>query len=80
MQVELRLFASLAHYMPKHGADAFSNTLEVDEGTTIRGLLERFRVPLEQVRIIFLNGIHASGDEILKHGDRVGVFPPVGGG
>jgi len=30
--------------------------------------------------MIFLNGLHATGDEVLREGDRVGVFPPVAGG
>jgi molybdopterin synthase sulfur carrier subunit len=80
MKVELRLYASLACHMPEHGIGAASQALEVDDGTTITGLLKRLGVPQEQVKIIFRNGIHASGDEILKDGDRLGVFPPVAGG
>jgi molybdopterin converting factor small subunit len=37
-------------------------------------------VPLETVKLIFLNGIHAKDNEVLKDGDRLGVFPPVAGG
>ena len=80
MKVELRLYASLACHMPKQVIGAASQALEVDESTTITGLLKRLGVPQEQVKIIFRNGIHAGGDEILKDGDRVGVFPPVAGG
>jgi len=54
--------------------------MQVDEETTIRGLLRRLNVPMDKVKIIFLNGIHASGEESLKDGDRIGVFPPVAGG
>jgi sulfur-carrier protein len=52
----------------------------VHPGTTIRELLQRMQVPPEAPKIIFLNGIHAQGDEVLKGGDRVGAFPPVAGG
>jgi molybdopterin synthase sulfur carrier subunit len=74
MKVELNLYASLARFVPRTGP------MEVDGETTILGLLRRLDVPMEKVKIIFLNGIHASGRESLKDGDRIGVFPPVAGG
>ncbi len=74
MKVELNLYASLARYVPRTG------TLEIVENTTVHGLLRCLDVPMEKVKIIFLNGIHASGSETLHDGDRIGVFPPVAGG
>jgi sulfur carrier protein ThiS len=74
MKVELNLYASLARFVPRTGP------MEIDGETTILGLLRRLDVPMEKVKIIFLNGIHASGQESLKEGDRIGVFPPVAGG
>ena len=74
MKVELNLYASLARSVPRTGP------MEIDGETTILGLLRRLDVPMEKVKIIFLNGIHASGIETLREGDRVGVFPPVAGG
>jgi len=74
MKVELNLYASLGRSVPRKGP------VEIDEETTIMGLLRRLDVPLDKVKIIFLNGIHASGLETLKDGDRIGVFPPVAGG
>jgi len=79
MRVELRLYASLGRYMPERKSGP-SEFMEVVEGSTIRALLEDLRVPLDSVKIIFLNGLHANGDEVLRDGDRVGVFPPVAGG
>jgi molybdopterin converting factor small subunit len=74
MKVELNLYASLARFVTRKGL------LEVGEETTILGLLRRLDVPMDKVKIIFLNGVHASGEESLKDGDRIGVFPPVAGG
>jgi len=37
-------------------------------------------IPPEARKVIFLNSIHAQGDEILKDGAWVGAFPPVAGG
>jgi molybdopterin synthase sulfur carrier subunit len=78
MKIELRLYASLSRYMPEQWRG--SPTVEVSEGVTIKGLLAAMKVPLEIVKVTFLNGVHAKGDEVLREGDRVGVFPPVAGG
>lgn len=74
MKVELNLYASLVRFVPRTGP------LEVGEDITILGLLRHLDVPMDKVKIIFLNGVHASGNETLHDGDRVGVFPPVAGG
>jgi molybdopterin converting factor small subunit len=79
MKIELRLYASLGRYLPEKKKDN-SCIAEVEPGTTIRKLLLQFHIPPEARKIIFLNGIHAQGDEVLQEGDRVGVFPPVAGG
>jgi sulfur carrier protein ThiS len=54
--------------------------LEIGEGMTIKALLENLKVPLETVKLIFLNGTHAKDNEVMNDGDRLGVFPPVAGG
>lgn len=80
MKVEVKLYASLGRYMPQAALEKGKGYLEVGEGTTIKAFLENLKVPLETVKLIFLNGIHAKDTEILKDGDRLGVFPPVAGG
>jgi sulfur carrier protein ThiS len=79
MNIELRLYASLAAFMPEKTAGN-PLAMEVREGTTIRDLLQQLKVPREKIKLVFLNGVHTNGDEILKEGDRVGIFPAVGGG
>lgn len=80
MKVTVRLYASLAKYMPEEWQGHDSGIIEAEEGTTLRGLLNGLNIREGAARIIFLNGAHARGDEVLKDGDRVGVFPPVAGG
>ena len=79
MHVELRLYASLQKFLPGNSTDN-SRSVEMEEGATVKNLLEKFQIPLDAPKVIFLNGIHARGDEVLKEGDRVGAFPPVAGG
>jgi molybdopterin converting factor small subunit len=80
MKIEVKLYASLGKSMPQAVLEKGKNYIEVGEGTTIKALLENLKVPLETVKLIFLNGIHAKDNEVLKDGDRLGVFPPVAGG
>jgi sulfur-carrier protein len=80
MKIQLNLFASLSKYLPESREGGFTNTMEVDEGTTIKSLLAALHIPLDLPKIIFINGIHADLTTILKEGDRLGLFPPLAGG
>lgn len=80
MHIELRLYASLSRYLPGGGAPGGTCQIELEEGATIKSLFAAIHLPADAPKIIFLNGIHARGDEVLKEGDRVGAFPPVAGG
>ena len=79
MKIELNLYASLKRYLPEKSSGN-SCVLEVEEGIPVRDLLARMGVPPEAPKFVFLNGVHAVGDEVLKDGDRVGAFPTVAGG
>lgn len=80
MRIELKLYASLARYGPEDSVGKPPQAMEIAEGTTVKGLLGVLKVPEEAVKVVFVNGIHVRGEEVLKEGDRVGVFPPVAGG
>lgn len=78
--IEIRLYATLRRYRPelKVGEPLFLN---LDEGTTMKRLLEeQLGIPTEVVKTVFVNGIYRGFDHVLSGGDRVGIFPPVGGG
>jgi len=79
MRVEIRLFATLSKYLP-HKDRGNSCSVEVNEKITVGKLFEQLKIPSDEVKTIFLNGVHATGHEILNEGDRIGVFPPIGGG
>jgi sulfur carrier protein ThiS len=79
MQIEINLFASLGVYKPKgHGVGGW--IAEFSDGLTVGDILAQLSVPPDKVKIIFVNGVHADRAAVLNDGDRVGVFPPVGGG
>lgn len=65
--------------MPVQEGDS-SKTMEFKHGSSVQEILEQFSVPLDQVKLIFINGVQGKLDHILKEGDRLGVFPAVAGG
>ena len=75
MPIDLRCFATLAPLMPAN-AGAFP----LVPGETVLELTKRLGIPLEEIKLVFVNGAAASLDTVLADGDRVGIFPPVGGG
>lgn len=74
-QIEIKLFATLGRFIPS-SADCY----EIPSGTTVKGLLEKLKIPEEKAKLIFINGVRAGIESPLKNGDRIGIFPPVGGG
>ncbi len=80
MKIQLRLFASLAGYLPDQKSSPFSSLVELEEGTTIKSLISQLKIPSDLPRIIFLNGVHAEETMVLKDEDRLGIFPPLAGG
>jgi len=79
MKVEVHLYATLAKFLP---VDAEDRTcwVELAEGEGVEAVMRRLEVPEQSVKLIFINGVHAGKTAALKEGDRVGLFPPVGGG
>ncbi|OGR34924.1 MAG: molybdopterin synthase sulfur carrier subunit [Desulfobacula sp. RIFOXYB2_FULL_45_6] len=75
MKIDLRLFVTLSGYLPKN-----NECLEIHEGTTVEKLIKDLGIPDELVKLIFINGKRQDRMYPLKQGDRVGLFPPVGGG
>jgi molybdopterin converting factor small subunit len=73
--ISIKLFATLSKYTP-----ASADQYPVLPGTTIRNLLNELGVPENDVKLIFINGIKKDLPSTLNGGERVGIFPPVGGG
>ena len=74
-QIHLKLFATLNEFTPS-SAENFI----IDKGTSISDLLDQINIPREKAKLIFINGVKAELTSVLEGGERVGIFPPVGGG
>lgn len=79
MKIEVNLYATLKKYM-KNETGGKPLVLEISEDINVKDMIQKLKVPADSVKLIFINGVHAKRDTILKDGDRLGLFPPVGGG
>ncbi len=68
-----------AAYMPGHGRGEPS-VMEMEEGATVRTLIERLHLPEDRPKMIFLNGRRVKENALLSEADRAGIFPLVAGG
>jgi sulfur-carrier protein len=74
--IEIKLFASLKKYLPPDSACRCS----VEPGTPLSALLDQLCIPEDELKLIFIDGVKQDARVLLHGGERVGVFPPIGGG
>ncbi len=73
--IDLKLFATLTAHTPQDASN-----YPITEGMTVASLIELLQIPPASARLIFVDGVRADLDKRLSGGERVGIFPPVGGG
>lgn len=73
--IQIKLFATLQRFMP-----ASAENYAIETGTTIRTLLQQLDIPEDKAKLIFIDGIKADLATVLIGGERIGIFPPIGGG
>jgi sulfur carrier protein ThiS len=73
--ITLKLYATLQAFLPPSG-----EIVPIAPGMTVQELLAQLNLPLEKAKLIFIDGLKADTLSRLNGGERVGIFPPVGGG
>ena len=78
MQIEVRLYATLRRY----ALSAAEGVLNVDvpEGGKAADVIASLGVNVDEVHILMINGVSSPLDQVLVEGDRLGLFPAIGGG
>ena len=81
-KVEVRVFATFRQLVKQ---ELFPNpessaVISLDQGATLGSLLNTLGISAETVAISLVNGLRQPLEYELLDGDRVGLFPPVGGG
>lgn len=79
MPIKILLSSTLRKYVP--GYDPVKGmSFSVDGEITVEELCELINIPSDRIKIVMVNGKSKSMNHVLKGGERVGLFPPIGGG
>jgi molybdopterin synthase sulfur carrier subunit len=79
VRVSVKLFANLTRFS-SDVQPGVPFEIELSEAASIKDLVDLMGIPTEETKISFVNGRIREMDWILKQGDEVGIFPPIGGG
>ena len=79
MTVEVRLFATLAEFLPP-GSEGGAATLDVPDGSTVGDVARRLGISPDVPSIVLVNGEDAGTDRALAPSDILTMFPPLAGG
>lgn len=83
MQVTIKLYATLADYLPVGSTD---NRVEVElaDNTIIETALAPFSLPPKLTHLVLLNGVFIPREQrartVIRNGDTLAVWPPIAGG
>ena len=80
MRIEIKLLTQFKEYLPDPGLAGNTRSITINGSGKIVDVFKELGIPLNVPKVIMLNDRHATIEDPLKEGDRVTVFPPVGGG
>ncbi len=83
-RITFKFFATLQDYLPAEAKKTNALTLDLDDGTTVAQLVERFALPLKLVHLVLIDGTFVPPAErasrVLSDGETLAIWPPVAGG
>jgi len=83
MKIAFKLFATLTDYLPPNRKGNVLS-LDVDEGTTVQNMIDRYNVPERLAHLVLVNGVFVAPSQrathALKENDELAIWPPVAGG
>jgi molybdopterin synthase sulfur carrier subunit len=80
IHVKVKLYATLRKYSPEGGPSGTAFVLELPDTSTLQDITTILRMPDDEVRVAFVNGVIRDVRFGLHDQDEVGMFPPIGGG
>jgi len=80
MKIEIRLLTQMKKYLPDPDLAGNARWVDMEKEGTLRDLFATLGIPADTPKVILLNDRQGKLDDPLADGDRVTVFPPVGGG
>ena len=80
MIIEVKIFATLRHYLPNLPNRLDGDKWDMPEGATVRQVLKMLNIPEKETKMLLINGRHADKERVLDEGDVFHVFPIMAGG
>jgi sulfur carrier protein ThiS len=84
LRITFKLFATLQDYLPAEAKKTNALSLDLEPGTTVAQLVERFALPLKLVHLVLIDGTFVPPAErasrVLSDGETLAIWPPVAGG
>ena len=84
VKIVFKLFASLQDYLPAEAKMTNALTLDLDEGTTVQDVIERFALPQKSCKLVLIDGNFVPPElraaRVLRDGETLAIWPPVAGG
>ena len=79
MPILVKLSTTLRAHVPAY-VPAAGLTVPFAAPLTAEALAKQLGLPLDDIKVVMVNGVQASLGQPLVDGDRVAYFPAVGGG
>ncbi len=83
MNIRVKLYASLAEYLPA-GAKKNEADLEVGDKVSPTQVILRLGLPEKMCHMVLINGVYIAPEErgttLLEADDHLAIWPPVAGG
>lgn len=78
--IKVRVSKYLRQYFPSSISNLANEEWDLPEGTTVGEVLKMLRLSNLYANAILVNGHLPKRETILKKGDEIYLFPPLGGG
>ena len=83
-RVALKLYASLADYLPPEARRTHRLELDLPAGTTVSDVIAQQNLPLKMCHLVLVNGVFIPPSEravrLLAESDELAIWPPIAGG
>ena len=67
-------------YLPNPDIAGDTQIIDLKKDAIVKDVMVELGIPLDMPKVIMLNDKQGKLEDNLKDGDRITVFPPVGGG
>ena len=84
MNITFKLFATLQDYLPLEARKTNALVLDLESGTTVQQIIERFGLPQKSCHLVLIDGVFVAPAERATHalqdGQTLAIWPPIAGG